>query len=149
MINYHIKGLYKTACYKTKSKFSQCFFSHILLHKWFFSFLIKAFASFEKLIRFYWEAFIAYKNRENLKMLIEIFYQKLIDSNVILAFLDFLRRPTMVADIERHLFPECLDPPLHELRVMAAYIVELLQLELCPTLCTEIRWCKNPISNGW
>ena len=72
-------------------------------------------------------------------MLIEIFYQKLIDSNVILAFLDFLRRPTMVADIERNLFPEALDPPLHELRVMAAYIVELLQLELCPTLCTEIR----------
>ena len=71
-------------------------------------------------------------------MLIEIFYQKLIDSNVILAFLDFFR-PTMVADIERHLFPESLDPPLHELRVMAAYIVELLQLELCPTLCTEIR----------
>ena len=91
MINYHIKGLYKTTCYKTKSNFSQFFFSHWLLHKCFFSFLIKAFANFEKLIRFHWQAFIVYKNGENLKMLIEIFCQKLIVSNVILAFLDHLK----------------------------------------------------------
>ena len=83
MINYHIKGLYKTTCYKTKSNF---FFSHWLLHKSFLPFLIKAFANFEKLIRFHWQAFIANKNGENLKMLLEIFCQKLIVSNVILAF---------------------------------------------------------------
>ena len=50
MINYHIKWLYKTTCYKTKSNFSQFFFSHWLLHKCFFSFLIKAFENFEKMI---------------------------------------------------------------------------------------------------
>ena len=57
----------------------------------FFSFLIKAFANFEKLIIFHWQAFIVYKNGENLKMLIEIFCQKHIVSNVILAFLDHLK----------------------------------------------------------
>ena len=88
MINYHIKGYYKTICCDTKSKFSQFFFSHWLLHKCFFSFLIKAFANFEKLIRFHWQAFIVYKNGENLKILIEIFCQKLIVSSVILAFLN-------------------------------------------------------------
>ena len=91
MINYHIEGLYKTTCYKTKSNFSQFFFSHWLLHKYFFSFLIKGFANFKNLIRFHWQAFIVYKNGENLKMLIEIFCQKLIVSNVILAFLDHLK----------------------------------------------------------
>ena len=84
MTNCHIKGLYKTACYKTKSNF---FFSHWLLHKCFFSFVIKAFSNFEKLIRFHWQAFIVYKNRENLKMLIQVFCQKPIVSNVILIFL--------------------------------------------------------------
>ena len=58
MINYHIKGLYKTTCYKTKSNFSQFFFSHWLLHKCFFSFLIKAFVNLGKLIRFHWQAFM-------------------------------------------------------------------------------------------
>ena len=91
IINYHIKGLHKTTCYKAKSNFPQSFFSHWLLHKCFFSFLIKAFANFEELIRFHWQAFIVYKNGENLKMLIEIFCQKLIVSNVILAFLDHLK----------------------------------------------------------
>ena len=56
----------------------------------FFSFLIKVFAGFEKLIRFYRQAFIVYKNGENLKMLIEMFCQKLVVSNVILAFLNKL-----------------------------------------------------------
>ena len=42
-------------------------------------------------IRFHWETFIIYKNGENLKILIEIFRQKLIVSNVILAFLDHLK----------------------------------------------------------
>ena len=91
MINYHIKGLYKTTFCKTKFSFSQFFFSHGQLHKFFFSFLIKAFTNFEKLIRFHWQAFIAYKTGENLKTLIEIFCQKLIVSNVILAFLDHLK----------------------------------------------------------
>ena len=71
--------------------FSQFFFSHRRLHKCFFSFLIKALANFEKLIRFHWQAFIIYKNGENLKLLIEIFCQNLILSNVILAFLDHLK----------------------------------------------------------
>ena len=65
--DYHIKGLYKTTCHKKKSNFCQFFFSHWLLHNCFFSFLIKAFASFEKLIRFYWQAFIAHKNGKNSK----------------------------------------------------------------------------------
>ena len=71
--NYEIKGLYKTTCYKTRSNFSQFFFSYWLLHECFFSFLIKAFLIFEKLIRFHWQAFTLYKNGENLKILIEIF----------------------------------------------------------------------------
>ena len=52
---------------------------------------MKALANFETLIRFYWQAFIGYKNGENFKKLIEIFYQKLIISNVILVFLDRLK----------------------------------------------------------
>ena len=91
MINYHIKGLDKITCYKTESNFSRVFFSHWLLHKCFFLFLIKAFVNFEKLIRFHWLAFTVYKNGDNLKMLIEIFCQKLLVSNVILAFLDYLK----------------------------------------------------------
>ena len=75
--NHHIKGVYKTNCYKTKSKFFQSFFSHWLLRKCFFFFLIKAFANFEKLIRFYWQAFIVYKNGENFKTLIENFAKNL------------------------------------------------------------------------
>ena len=39
----------------------------------FFSFLIKALANFEELIRFHWQAFIVYKNGKKLKMLTEIF----------------------------------------------------------------------------
>ena len=57
----------------------------------FLSFLIKAFANFEKLIRFYWQACIVYKNAENLKILIDIFCPKLLVSNVISAFLDHLK----------------------------------------------------------
>ena len=85
MINYHITGLYKTTCDKTKSNFSQFFFSLCLLHKCFFSFLIKAFPNFHR------QAFIMYKNGETLKMLMEMFCQKLIVSNVILAILDHLK----------------------------------------------------------
>ena len=49
------------------------------------------FENFEQLIRFHRQAFIVYKNGENLKSLIEIFRQKLIASNVILASLDHLK----------------------------------------------------------
>ena len=37
------------------------------MQKGFLSFLIKAFANFENLIRFHWKAFIVYKNGEHLK----------------------------------------------------------------------------------
>ena len=57
----------------------------------FFSFVIKAFVSFEKLIIFHRQAFVLYKNVENLKVLIKIFRQKLLVSSVILAFLDHLK----------------------------------------------------------
>ena len=57
----------------------------------FFSFLIKAFANLEKLMTLPWQAFTVYLDGEGLKMLIEIFCQKLIVSNVILAFLDHLK----------------------------------------------------------
>ena len=112
MINYHIKGLYKTTCYKTKSNFSQFFFFYRLLHKCFFSFLIKAFANFEKLIRFHWQAFIVYKNGENLKILIEIFCQKHIVSDIILAFLNYLKPKIFFVGQPWPLFSKSLDLPL-------------------------------------
>ena len=49
---------------------------------------------------------------KNLKMLIEIFCQKLIVYNVNLAFLDHLKSKILLADIERHPFSKCLDPVL-------------------------------------
>ena len=85
MISYHLKGLHKIAYCKTKSNFSQFFFSHWLLYECFFSFVINALVNFEKFIR------LIDKNGENLKILIEIFCQKLIVSNVISAFLDHLK----------------------------------------------------------
>ena len=91
ILTYSHKCLCKTTCYKTKSNFSQFFCPHWLLQKRFFSFLIKAFANFEKLIRFHLQSFSVYKDGENLKMLIEMFRQKLVVSNVILAFLDHLK----------------------------------------------------------
>ena len=91
ILTYSQKWLCKTTCYKTKSNFSQFFCPHWLLQKRFFSFLIKAFANFEKLIRFHLQSFSVYKDGENLKMLIEMFRQKLVVSNVILAFLDHLK----------------------------------------------------------
>ena len=50
-------------------------------------------------------------------MLIEIFCQRLVDSNVILAFLDHLKPKSFfvgqqVADTERQPFSKSLDPPL-------------------------------------
>ena len=51
-INYHLKGLHKTTCYKTKSNFSQFSFSHWLLYDCFSFFHINALVNFEKLIFF-------------------------------------------------------------------------------------------------
>ena len=74
----------------------------------FFSFLIKAFARFNKLIQFHRPAFILYKTGESFKILKEIFRQKLTVSNVILAFLDHLKpktfSPNMVPNIEHPYF---------------------------------------------
>ena len=42
-------------------------------------------------IKFHWQAFIVYKNEKNLKILKEIFRQKLIVAKVILAFLNHLK----------------------------------------------------------
>ena len=41
--------------------------------------------------RFHWQAFMVYKNGENLKILIEMFRQKRLVSDVILTFLDHLK----------------------------------------------------------
>ena len=60
--DYHFKGHYQTTCYKANSNFYQFFFSHWLLHKWFFSFVIKAFVNFEKLIIFHRQVFIVFEN---------------------------------------------------------------------------------------
>ena len=43
------------------------------------------------MIRFHRQAFSVYKNGENLKIMMEIYHQKLIVSNVILVFLDHLK----------------------------------------------------------
>ena len=86
-----LKNFIKQPLIKQYQLFS-VFFSHRLLHKCFFSFLIKALANFEKMIRFHWQAFIVYINRVYLKMLIQLFCRKLIVSNLTLAFLDHLKR---------------------------------------------------------
>ena len=85
IINCYLKGIYKITCYKTN--ISQSFFFS-LTAVWVFFLFPYEFVNFEKLIRFYWQAFIIYKNGENLKILKEIFRQKFIISNLILAFLD-------------------------------------------------------------
>ena len=67
---------------------------------------LKAFARFRNLIRFHHKAFIIRKNGQSLKILTEVFRQKVV-SNVILAVLDhrsessnLLRWSTMVANRE-------------------------------------------------
>ena len=57
MINFQIKGLYKTS--------SQFSFSHDCC---IFSFPIRGFVNFEILTIFRWQAFITYKNGQNLKI---------------------------------------------------------------------------------
>ena len=48
-----------------------------------FSISLSKRCKFEKMIGFHWQAFIVFKNRENLKRLREIFRQEVIVSNVI------------------------------------------------------------------
>ena len=91
MIIIILKGFIKQLVIKQSQFFPQFLFSHWLLYVCFSSFFIKAFANFKKLIRFYWQAFILYKNGESFKILIEIFRQKRIVSDIILAFLDHLK----------------------------------------------------------
>ena len=71
---------------------------------------LKVFAKFRNLIRFHHKAFIICKNGQSLKVLTEVFRQKVV-SNVILAFLDhrsetsnLLRWSTMVANREHPAF---------------------------------------------
>ena len=47
----------KTTCYKTKSKFSQCFFSHWLLHRCFFLFLYQSICKFWKIDKILLESY--------------------------------------------------------------------------------------------
>ena len=82
----------------------------------FFSFLIKAFQNFEKLIRFHRQAFIVHKNGENLKKLLEIFCLKLIVFNVILAFLDHLKPKIFFVD--RTWWPSMSAPPFQNLWIL-------------------------------
>ena len=92
MNNYHyIKGLYKITCYKQSPAFLSFSFLVDCCMSVFFSFFIKAFVNFKKLIRFHRQAFIVYKNGENLKILKKIFHFKIIVSDVILVVLDHLK----------------------------------------------------------
>ena len=70
-----LKG-YKTTCCKTKSNFSKFFFPHWLLVT-VSSLFFKAFVDFQKLTRYYRQAFIIYKNGEKLRTLTETFCQNL------------------------------------------------------------------------
>ena len=51
---------------------------------------LKVFVKIRNLIRFHHQAFIICKNRQSLKMLVEVIRQKIV-SNVILAFLHYLK----------------------------------------------------------
>ena len=77
MINYRFKGLYKTTSYTQSPAFLS------------FSLLIDCCMSVFSLFLSKRCISIVFKNGENLKILIEMFHQKLIIS--ILAFLDYLK----------------------------------------------------------
>ena len=75
-----------------------------------------------------------YKNGETLKMLMEMFCQKLIVSNVILAILDHLKpniffvgQPWLV-DIECHPFSKSLYPTLSRICVRVDSVLEFVLL---------------------
>ena len=76
---------------KTKSNFSQFFFSHWLLYDCFFSFLIKAFVNFEKLVSFHRLAFTIYKKWRKFENTERNVSPKVLVYNVILVFLDHLK----------------------------------------------------------
>ena len=80
----------------------------------FFSILIRAFANFENFIIFHWQAFIVYKNGENLKMLIEIAlignsFVKIISTKV-------NSKPCQAAEVE--LFPQIFTGFRGELKIL-------------------------------
>ena len=98
-----LKGFVKELVKKTKFIFSQ------------FSL---AFVNFEKLTRFHRLDFIVYRNGENLKILIDIFRQKHVVSNVIFGNFrpsgnQFFCQLTTMADIYRPQFSKFLYPHLH------------------------------------
>ena len=82
-----LKGFIKQPVTKQSPTFLYFSFLIKCYMSFFFSCLIKVYPKFEKLIRFHRQAFLVYKNKDNLRM----FCQKLIVSNVILAFLDHLK----------------------------------------------------------
>ena len=75
-ISYHIKGLYKTTCYKTKSNFSQ--FSFLIdCCMSVFLFPYENVCNFWEIDKIHQQAFFVYKIGKNLETLIEMFCQKL------------------------------------------------------------------------
>ena len=84
MINYHIKNIIKQPVIKQGPTFLS------------FSFLIDGYISvfslsLSKLLQILKKISLLVKNGKNFKILIELFYQTLIVSNVVLAFLDHLK----------------------------------------------------------
>ena len=71
-INYHFKGFIKQPVIKQSPTFPCFSFLIDCCMSVFFCFLITAFVNFEKLLKFHRQAFIVYKNGENLKILIFI-----------------------------------------------------------------------------
>ena len=92
----------------------------------FFYFLIKTSVNLKKLIQFHRQVFIVYKNGENLKILIEIFCQEIIVSNVIFAFLEHLKPKIFFVGQPRFptqsTFSESLDLPLPLLALTQIYL---------------------------
>ena len=83
-------------------------------------------------IRFHWQAVIAYKNGEHLKILIEIFRRKLIVFCDILTFLDHLKRKIFIVGGGRDgapPFSKSLDPPL--VRVLLHKVIAIVNNFKC------------------
>ena len=100
MINYHFIGLYKNNLLQSKVQ------------------LLSVFLFSLTAVRLFSLSYQSVNNRENLKILMQIFRQKFLVSKVISAFLNHLkpknfnRRPNIVANIERPSFSKFLDPSL-------------------------------------
>ena len=108
-------------------------YSHWLLYECFFSFLIKSFAKSEKLIIFHHQAFVICKNWESLKILKEIFRQKRVVFNVILAFLNYVKPKVFFAGqpwspTYNAPFSESLDLPLFTLIIWCNKLLFLIIL---------------------